>query len=478
MASNNSNKLTYFNDSGTVLTGSFMNTFYYTQNGLTALGIPAYGHKHDGQRLDGHAQKINLTTDVEGALSLDNIDGSIYSTIELDSTGSGSVSGDTVFNADDASGIIRFVAGNNTTFVGSTDDYSITFSSKDTEYAMSVNLPESNIANLVLQNSISLDDQIVKFVGLNDLSVSVDSNEIRLDVQIPSPPTLDDLLSFTTKGDLLSFDGSSSYVLPAGADGKFLKTNSSQTSGLEWVSITQNEGDVVGPSSATPNAIARYSGDTGKIIKDSAVTIDDSGNVVVTIGYLRLDIGDIRSLNDITANIFNQNSNINIGNSSTSEQLVNIATSAKAGIAKSTVNIGSQSDSSMINLRSYTRYESKLFCGEIRTFASSVTQTLNEASLNYRYYRYSPLDQATTFTFELGDPALELGRVITIANNGVGHLDIHYAGGIETHVNGVSSHQTLHIESGEWAEIVSIHNNSNVIMWAVLIGGTVPNFAN
>lgn len=37
---------------------------------------------------------------------------------------------------------------------------------------------------------------------------------------------------------------------------------------------------VQGPASSTANAIARYDGTTGKIIKDSAITIDDSGSVV------------------------------------------------------------------------------------------------------------------------------------------------------------------------------------------------------
>jgi hypothetical protein len=38
-------------------------------------------------------------------------------------------------------------------------------------------------------------------------------------------------------------------------------------------------GDVVGPASATDNAIARYDGTTGKLIQNSGVTIDDSNNV-------------------------------------------------------------------------------------------------------------------------------------------------------------------------------------------------------
>ena len=39
-------------------------------------------------------------------------------------------------------------------------------------------------------------------------------------------------------------------------------------------------GDVVGPSSATDNAIARFDGTTGKLIQNSPVTIDDAGNII------------------------------------------------------------------------------------------------------------------------------------------------------------------------------------------------------
>ncbi len=38
-------------------------------------------------------------------------------------------------------------------------------------------------------------------------------------------------------------------------------------------------GDVVGPGSATDNAIARFDGTTGKLIQNSTVTIDDTGNI-------------------------------------------------------------------------------------------------------------------------------------------------------------------------------------------------------
>ena len=40
-------------------------------------------------------------------------------------------------------------------------------------------------------------------------------------------------------------------------------------------------GDVVGPASSTDNAVVRYDGTTGKLVQNSAVTIDDSGKVSV-----------------------------------------------------------------------------------------------------------------------------------------------------------------------------------------------------
>ena len=39
-------------------------------------------------------------------------------------------------------------------------------------------------------------------------------------------------------------------------------------------------GDVVGPASATDNAIVRFDATTGKLIQNSTVTIDDAGNIV------------------------------------------------------------------------------------------------------------------------------------------------------------------------------------------------------
>lgn len=50
-------------------------------------------------------------------------------------------------------------------------------------------------------------------------------------------------------------------------------------------------GDVVGPASATDNAVARYDSTTGKLLQNSGITIDDSGNLLVTTSGASVTIG-------------------------------------------------------------------------------------------------------------------------------------------------------------------------------------------
>lgn len=54
-------------------------------------------------------------------------------------------------------------------------------------------------------------------------------------------------------------------------------TDSSQLATI----VSSGDGDVVGPGSATDNAIVRFNGTGGKTLQNSLVTIDDSGNISV-----------------------------------------------------------------------------------------------------------------------------------------------------------------------------------------------------
>ena len=63
------------------------------------------------------------------------------------------------------------------------------------------------------------------------------------------------------------------------------------------IAIARTAGDVVGPSSATDNAVARFDLTTGKLIQNSAVTIDDTGNVTIPTGQtLQLNTSVIAGL--------------------------------------------------------------------------------------------------------------------------------------------------------------------------------------
>lgn len=57
-------------------------------------------------------------------------------------------------------------------------------------------------------------------------------------------------------------------------------------------------GDVDGPTSATDNAVAVYNGTSGKIIKNTTVTIDSLGNIIATSATLSAGLGtsNIRAL--------------------------------------------------------------------------------------------------------------------------------------------------------------------------------------
>lgn len=63
------------------------------------------------------------------------------------------------------------------------------------------------------------------------------------------------------------------------AAGKFLKA-----SGAWDVPSGSGSGDVVGPASATDNAITRFDTTTGKLVQGSLVTIDDSGSINIPTG--------------------------------------------------------------------------------------------------------------------------------------------------------------------------------------------------
>ena len=97
--------------------------------------------------------------------------------------------------------------------------------------------------------------------------------------------------------------GSTTYTLPSadGSSGQVLSTNGSGT--LSWATGGGGgTGDVVGPASATDNAITRFDLTTGKLIQNSTVILDDAGTIT-GVASLAATTVSVTSANAGTATI-------------------------------------------------------------------------------------------------------------------------------------------------------------------------------
>jgi hypothetical protein len=93
-------------------------------------------------------------------------------------------------------------------------------------------------------------------------------------------------------------------VLPTqtGNSGKFLTTNGTTSS---WGTAGSGSGDVVGPASATDNALVRFDSTTGKLVQNSVATLSDTGQLSIGNGNLAsiiLDNGDVGTGHTISGN--------------------------------------------------------------------------------------------------------------------------------------------------------------------------------
>ena len=78
------------------------------------------------------------------------------------------------------------------------------------------------------------------------------------------------------QGTLFVAGGGDTVVqVPVGTDGQNLVADSSSSGGVKFATPS---GNVVGPASATDHAVARYDTTTGKLIQNSTLIADDSGN--------------------------------------------------------------------------------------------------------------------------------------------------------------------------------------------------------
>lgn len=102
---------------------------------------------------------------------------------------------------------------------------------------------------------------------LNYLDGVTSAIQTQLNSKITDPMTTNGDIIIENSGPSRLAIGSANQVLKVGAGGL-----------PEWDTLA-GTGDVVGPASATDNAIARFDTTTGKLLQNSGVTIDDSNNV-------------------------------------------------------------------------------------------------------------------------------------------------------------------------------------------------------
>jgi hypothetical protein len=111
---------------------------------------------------------------------------------------------------------------------------------------------------------------------------SADSNN-KKSITIGSLPKESPL---TTKGDLYTYD-TGDQRLGVGSNDQVLTADSTEATGLKWA--TPTVGNVVGPASATDEAIARFDSTTGKLIKDSSTFTYDGTSITLNTGTVAVN---------------------------------------------------------------------------------------------------------------------------------------------------------------------------------------------
>ena len=121
----------------------------------------------------------------------------------------------------------------------------------------------------------------------------------------------------TTGGANLNLNGSDSTTDSVAFKGSGSTTVTRTDANTITISSSAGSGDVVGPSSATAQAVAIYNGTTGKLIKNSTVTIADTTGNIVTNGDIAVNGGDITT-SSTTGTVFNTTATtVNIGGAAT-----------------------------------------------------------------------------------------------------------------------------------------------------------------
>jgi hypothetical protein len=141
--------------------------------------------------------------------------------------------------------------------------------------------------------------------GLGNMSVQ-DSDAVTITGGTANGLTIGNSTPAAVTATTLRVNSTVSLAGNTGTTGQVLTSNGGSAPTWESVSGT---GDVVGPASATDNAVTRYDTTTGKLLQNSVVIIDDTGSVT--------------GVNALTAQSLTVNNNATLGSSNTDNLAVN-----------------------------------------------------------------------------------------------------------------------------------------------------------
>ena len=169
--------------------------------------------------------------------------------------------------------------------------------------------------------------------------------------------------------------GSTTYTLPSadGTNGQTLITNGSGV--LSWA--TNASGDVLGPSSATNNALARFDGTTGKLIKDSSALTFDGTNLFST-GSITLDT----NLGIFFSGLGGTNAGV-YGRASGTEVAFNASNAEAMRLTSTGLGIGTSSPSDKLTVVSTAQYSGATIQGGATNGASILTLKNSDAAGNW-----------------------------------------------------------------------------------------------